>query len=155
MSPAVGKLIGRNLGLGNFAAARKSGDDILWMNFYVHLVFGALMALMSKVIPGFFSLTGDVAAVCTGMLLTKAGLGLFGGYSNCFYNIFRIGGNTREIFFIDGVFSLIGPMGVSFVVCYLFKLPFVWAYFCIDFMNVVKTGICYTLYRKEIWLNKL
>ena len=155
LSPAVGKLIGRNLGLGNFAAARKSGDDILWMNFYVHLVFGILMALMSKVIPGFFSLTGDVAAVCTGMLLTKAGLGLFGGYSNCFYNIFRIGGNTREIFFIDGVFSLIGPMGVSFVVCYLFKLPFVWAYFCIDFMNVVKTGICYTLYRKEIWLNKL
>ena len=24
-----------------------------------------------------------------------------------------------------------------------------------SFMNVVKTGICYTLYRKEIWLNKL
>ncbi len=155
LSPAVGKLIGRNLGLGNFEAAKRGGNDILQMNFYVHLVFGILMAALSGVIPGFFSLYDDVAVVCRGMLISKAVLGLFGGYSNCFYNIFRIGGNTREIFFVDGVFSLIGPMGVSFIVCYLIPLPFVWAYFCIDFMNVIKTGICYTLYKKEIWLNKL
>ena len=155
LSPAVGKLIGRNLGTGNFEEARKGGNDILQMNFWVHLVFGILMALLAKRIPGFFSLYDDVAVVCSGMLIAKAALGLFGGYANCFYNIFRIGGNTKMIFIIDGIYSLLGPMVVSFIVCYLFPLPFLWAYVCIDFMNVVKTGICTVLYRKGVWLNKL
>ena len=155
LSPAVGRLIGRNLGLGRFDEAKTGGDDILWMNFYVHLVFGILMALLSGKIPGFFSLEGDVAAVCSKMLISKAALGLFAGYGNCFYNIFRIGGNTRVIFLFDGIFSLVCPMAVSFLVCILFPLPFFWAYVCIDAMNIVKTAICYSLYRKGIWLNRL
>jgi len=155
LSPAVGRLIGRNLGLGRFEDAKRGGDDILWMNFYVHVVFGVLLALLSGSIPGFFSLEGDVAAVCTKMLISKALLGLFAGYGNCFYNIFRIGGNSKQIFFVDGLFSIVCPMAVSFVVCFVFPLPFFWAYVCIDAMNIVKTAICYSLYRKGIWLNQL
>ncbi|MBR2700768.1 MAG: MATE family efflux transporter [Erysipelotrichaceae bacterium] len=155
LSPAVGRLIGRNLGLGRFEDAKRGGDDILWMNFYVHVVFGVLLALLSGSIPGFFSLEGDVAAVCTKMLISKALLGLFAGYGNCFYNIFRIGGNSKQIFFVDGLFSIVCPMAVSFIVCFVFPLPFFWAYVCIDAMNIVKTAICYSLYRKGIWLNQL
>ena len=155
LSPAVGRLIGRNLGLGKFKEAKTGGDDILWMNFYIHLVFGILLALLSGSIPGFFSLEGDVASVCSKMLISKAILGLFGGYCNCFYNIFRIGGNSKHIFMVDGVFSLVCPMAVSFLVCFIFPLPFFWAYVCIDAMNIVKTAICYSLYRKGIWLNQL
>ena len=155
LSLAVGRLIGRNLGLGNFDAARKGGNDILWMCFYVHLVFGILMVVLSGRIPGFFSLEGDVAQVCRKMLISKSMLGLFGGYSNCFYNIFRIGGCSKQIFLIDGIFSLVCPMRVSFAVCIFFPLPFLIAYICIDAMNVVKTFICYSLYRKGVWLNRL
>lgn len=155
LSPAVGRLIGRNLGRGKFEEAKRGGSDILWMNFWVHLIFGAVMAALSRWIPGFFSLEGDIASVCTKMLISKSLLGFFAGYSNAFYNIFRIGGSTRYIFLFDGLFSLVFPMGISFLVCFIFPLQFFWAYFCIDAMNILKTAICFHLYNKEVWINQL
>ena len=155
LSPAVGALIGRNLGLGKFAEAKQGGNDILWMNFYIHLVFGSLLVLLSKWIPGFFSLSGDVAEVCQWMLVSKAVLGLFGGYSNVFYNILRIGGKTKYVFLLDGLFSLVCPMTVSLIVCVLHPLSFLWAYICIDAMNVIKTGLGFYLYHRNVWLNQL
>jgi len=155
LSPAVGALIGRELGNHNYDKARENGNDILKMVFWIHIFFGALLIALSGVIPSFFSLEGDIARVCTQMLIIKSIFGLFGGYGNAFYNILRIGGASKFVFFFDGVFSLICPMVVSFVVCLLIPFPFVWAFGIVDAMNIVKSGIGFYLYKKEVWLNQL
>ena len=93
LSPAVGRLIGRNLGRGKFEEAKRGGHDILWMNFWVHLVFGIAMVALSGWIPGFFSLEGDVAAVCSKMLVSKALLGFFAGYCIDIFPVITQGNN--------------------------------------------------------------
>ncbi len=155
LSPAVGALIGKELGNHNYEQAKQGGNDILLIVFWIHIFFGALLIALSGVIPRFFSLEGDVARVCTQMLIIKAVFGLFGGYGNAFYNILRIGGASKYVFLFDGVFSLVCPMAVSFVVCLLIPFPFVIAFGIVDGMNIVKSGIGFYLYRKGVWLNQL
>lgn len=155
MAPACGAMIGGELGKGDVNKARENADTMLKLVLVIQLVFGGLMILLSGKLPYFFSLEGDVAAACTWTIIIKAVLAVPIGMAHSFYHIMRIGGGTRYVFLIDGFYSLFGPMVVSFIVAYVLPLPFVWAYFAVEAMNIVKAAIGFYVFRKGLWISQL
>ena len=155
ISPACGAMIGRMLGKGDFARAKENSDSMLKLVFMIQVISGGLMIITSGWIPSLFSLSGDVAKVCSQTIIAKAAFGVFTGFAHAFYNIMRIGGASKFVFLIDGVYSVLGPMMMSYLVSYVFPLPFTWAFVAVEAMNVLKSAIGMYVYKKGYWIAQL
>ncbi|MBQ1877402.1 MAG: hypothetical protein II161_01180, partial [Erysipelotrichaceae bacterium] len=153
--PVIGVTVGGELGKGNYTDARNNALKTYLTCFALVACGGALMFLAAPVIPGFFHLEGELAQLCIRMLRMKAVIGAFGGNTMIFYNILRIGGATREVFIQDGLFSLLGPMLVSFIFSHFIPVSFLQLYIIVESMQIVKTGLGYYFFRKGTWLRKL
>lgn len=152
---AVGVLIGGNLGKGDMEEAKKNAQKILFLCLLIIDLGCVLIALASPLIPKIFSLQGEVYQMAVSMLLIKAGCSLLGGITMVFYNTLRVGGDTRSVFLLDGVFSCCGPLLASFLFSRIFCVPFLVLYFAVEFMNVIKTLLGYYFFKKERWLHRL
>lgn len=155
MNPAIIELSGRNLGLGNYDKAKENANNILALIFCIHLIFGALLYVLSPYIPAWFSLTDDVALVCTKMLRFEAFEGLFVLWSNTCYNILKIGGDARRVFDMDGLFSLLCPMVLTFICAYWLKTNFYVCWLAMESTYVLKTAIGFFFFFKGTWINRL
>lgn len=153
-SAVIGVLVGGMLGAGKIQEAKDNSDRILQLTFILYAIGGIILASLARVIPGLYSLDGDLAEMAVRMLYAKSLLG-FGGMTMCFYNTLRIGGDTRSVFLLDGIYSCIFPLGVSCLLTYVLHASFFWLYVCVDFMQIVKCFFGYFLLRRGKWLTKL
>lgn len=153
-SAVIGVLIGGKLGAGRLEEAKENGDKILQLTFILYALFGVVLFLLAPILPGFYSLQGELAQTATQMFRIKAFIG-FGGMSMCFYNTLRIGGDTMGVFLLDGIYSCVGPLVVSYVFSHMLFINFVVLYAAIEFMQVVKCCLGYYLYRRGKWIRKL
>lgn len=154
ISAVIGVLVGGELGAGNLDRAKANGSCILKLTFILYAIGGVVLAALSPFIPAWYSLTGDLAALTTKMLLVKAVI-FFGGMSMFFYNILRVGGDTKSVFLLDGCFSMVFPMGISCLCTYVLRTDFLTLYIAVESMSILKWLLGYYFYRKGNWRKRL
>lgn len=153
--PIVGTLVGTSIGKGDYFKAKQNAKYTIILLTLCGVVGTLLMVIFSSTLPILFSFTGDLKTLCTKMILAKASISIFGGNTLVFYHILRIGGNTKEVFVYDGLFTLIIPLGVSILFSRVFKVSFLILYILIESMNIIKTLLGIYLFRKGSWIKKL
>lgn len=154
VSAVIGVLVGGELGAGNLGRAKANSDCILKLTFILYGIGGIILASLSPMIPKWYSLTGDMAALATKMLLVKSVI-FFSGMTMCFYNTLRVGGDTTAVFLLDGCFSLVFPMGISCLCTYIFKTGFLTLYIAVESMAILKMCLAIFFYRRGRWLRQL
>ena len=153
--PVIGIMVGGELGKGNFAAAKENAKRTFYVATMCSAIGAVLMIALCGVLPSLFSYTGELYQLCLKMIIAKAIIGIFGGNTMVFYNTLRTGGNTKEVFLFDGLFTLLGPLVSSFLFSRVFRVSFFTLYIIVESMNIIKTGLGIYLYKKESWMRKL
>lgn len=153
--PTIGVMVGGELGKGNFKAAKENAASTLATNFMMYIIGAAALGLATPFIPGMFSLGGQLKDLCMAMLIAKCLIGPLGGFTMCFYNILRIGGDTVAVFCNDGLFSCIFPLGISYLCSHIIPVSFFWLFVLTESMQILKAILGYMFYRRGKWITKL
>lgn len=155
LHPAVASLIGKNLGVGNYDEAIEHSNDILVIILYFQIIFSSIMFALSNVIPGWFSLQGEIAQICSKMLRAEALYGIFVVYQNITYVILKIGADTKHVFILDGLFSFLCPMVLTFICAYFLKTSFYVTWILFEGTYILKAAIGLFFYFKGTWIRRL
>lgn len=150
----IGVLVGGELGAGNLEKAKANSRCVLKLTLILYVIGGMILASLSPFIPAWYGMERDLAALTTKMLLVKA-VFCIGGITTFFYNTLRVGGDTKSVFLMDGVFSIVVVLGVSSLCTYVCHTDFLTLYIAVEGMNILKWCLCYTLYRRGKWLKQL
>ena len=153
--PVIGIMVGGELGKGNFKKAKLNAKRTFLLASLCGIIGAFLMISISDILPSLFSYTGSLKILCKKMIIAKAIISIFGGNTLVFYNILRTGGNTKEVFKFDGIFTLVGPLFCSYLFSRIFKVSFFMLYVIVESMNILKTILGIYLYKKEKWVRNL
>ena len=154
-STVIGVMIGGELGANRIENAKVNAAKIIKTCIYMHAICCVGIAIFSPFIPRFFSLEGAMYDMAVKMLWVKASVAWLGTSTMTFYNTLRIGGDTKSVFILDGVFTCCGPFLMSMIFARVFQVSFLTLYIVVESMNVFKALLGFYFLQKEKWIHKL
>ena len=154
-SVASGIVMGKELGAGDMKKAWNVSKRLIAICLTASVTGSVLICAAAGVVPGMFSLSGDVFTMATTLLITKAVFSWTQGYSETIYYIIRAGGQVREVLVIDGLFMIYGPFLMSSIVAYGTDWPIQIVYLCTEATYLIKIAVATYFYRKKKWCRNL
>lgn len=154
-SVAAGIVIGKVLGTGDMKKAWSTSKKLIAICLVTSITGAVLICALSGILPGFFSLRGNVFAMATTLLITKAAFSWTQGYSETIYYIIRAGGEVRAVLVIDGLFMMYGPFLMSTIVSYGTDWPIQIVYLCTEATYIIKIMVATYFYRRKKWCRNL
>ena len=157
MGVAVGIIMGQLQGAGT------SKED-LWdanrkltaMTVGAGIVFGAVLAGISRLFPMLYNTTDSVRQLSTTMILICGIFLPFVGYIHAIYFTMRSGGKTWITFFFDGGYSWLFIIPIAAILCYLVDAPILVVYiFCRGAAYPIKCVIGHLIMKKGTWIQNL
>ncbi len=152
---SAGVIIGEELGAGNFCEAKKTSKQVIKWNVLISISCCALIFAATPFIPSLFSLSGKYATAAIMLLRIKAIFCWTQGYWDTVYYVMRAGGDTQDVFWVDGFFMLCGPMLISTLMVQLTNLPFPYIFLATESTYLMKSIIATYLYKKERWVKNI
>ena len=147
--------MGKWLGANKLSEAKKISVRLIKIDLFVSVAVSLCVFLVAPYIPLLFSLTGELLSVTTLLLRIKVLFTWTQGYGETIYYILRAGGDTREVFLVDGLFMLIGPFLVSTLTSRFTGWPLPYVYFCTEGIYLTKLFVTTYLYRNGKWIKNI
>lgn len=154
-STAAGIVMGKYLGADRLSEAKKISLRLIKIDLSVSVAVSLCVFLVAPYIPTFFALTGELLRVTTLLLRIKVLFTWTQGYGETVYYILRAGGDTREVFLLDGLFMVLGPFLVSTMTSRLTGWPLPYVYFCTEGIYLMKLFVTTWLYKKGKWIKNM
>lgn len=154
-STTAGIVMGKWLGANKLSEAKKISVRLIKIDLFVSVAVSLCVFLVAPYIPLLFSLTGELLSVTTLLLRIKVLFTWTQGYGETIYYILRAGGDTREVFLVDGLFMLIGPFLVSTLASHFTGWPLPCVYFCTEGIYLTKLFVTTYLYKKGKWIKNI
>lgn len=121
----------------------------------VYLAGGVILVAIHRWAPVWFSLSPSNVSMAAALILAKAFLAWTQGYANTVYYILRAGGDTKSVLIIDGLFTWLGPVLLSFLVARVFRIALFPAYCLVEGAGLIKVCLATWFLRKGNWLKNL
>ena len=154
-SVAVGVIIGQALGSGKLEQAKQDAKKMIGFALTVYLAGGVILVAIHRWAPVWFSLSPSNVSMAAALILAKAFLAWTQGYANTVYYILRAGGDTKSVLIIDGLFTWLGPVLLSFLVARVFRIALFPAYCLVEGAGLIKVCLATWFLRKGNWLKNL
>ena len=155
MGAAISIIVGRELGCGNRERAIDLDRKLLFADFVIHVVMGALLIAFSGLIPELYNTEPEVRATAARMLMF-GGLALpFESLVHASYFTIRSGGKTWTTFAFDCGFSWVVTVPVAFALCTFTALPVEYIYLAVRTADILKLCIAFYLLKKGSWANTI
>lgn len=152
---SVGVIIGNSLGANDLQLAQKRAGTLIKIGLIINIIGAIIIGLTSFYTPLLFSLSPQTTKIATLLLIIKCAFLWTQGYSETLYYIFRAGGDTKAVLFIDGLFISFGPLLLSYVFSHLYPLELIQLYVLVEGVNVFKIIIATHFYHKKRWVKNL
>lgn len=151
----VSILVGQKLGAGDKEGARDVDNKMLFVALVSHIVMGALLVSLSGAIPKIYNVEPEVRHLASNMLIA-AGCALpIHSIINCVYFTIRTGGKTIITFLFDCVYTWVVSVPLAFCLAHFTKMPILWMYTCVQFIDIIKLTIGLIMLRSDFWLNNI
>jgi Na+-driven multidrug efflux pump len=155
MGNAVAIMVGQHLGRGDKQGARDTDTKLIFLDVICHIVLGAILAMLSGVIPNWFAVTDEAKRLASQTLII-AGAGLpIHAFLHATYFTIRSGGKTFITFLFDSVYTWCVPAVLAFVLSRYTQVDVVVMYFAIQFIDVIKLMIGLMMLRSDFWANDI
>ncbi|MBD8960036.1 MAG: MATE family efflux transporter [Clostridiales bacterium] len=155
MGTAISIIVGRELGCGNRERAIDLDRKLLFADFVIHVVMGALLIAFSGLIPELYNTEPEVRATAARMLMF-GGLALpFESLVHAAYFTIRSGGKTWTTFAFDCGFSWVVTVPVAFALCTFTTVPVEYIYLAVRTADILKLCIAFYLLKKGSWANTI
>lgn len=149
---AIAIIVGQLLGAKEFEEAKETTTKMLFFTSALCLFLGLVLISISFFIPKLYNTTESVKKLATSfMIVAGVCLPIFAFNSGCYYTL-RAGGVTTITFLFDSVFVWVVSIPLAFVLAKYTPINIVYVYFIVQFSEIIKSFIGYTLIKKEVWV---
>lgn len=156
LSTGIGVIVGQDLGQGDFKKAWVDNKKLNFLGFYMALVTGLILVLLSQVLPNLFKEVDINQKSISSKLIIIYGSLLF---ANClsitFYYTLKAGGKTFETLLLDTGFMLIVYVPVSWVLAVFTDFNILYIYLIVRSLDILKMLLGFYLVMKKNWLINL
>ena len=152
---SAGVIIGEKLGAGEFTEAKRTSRKIIKLDMVIAAICCILVFVTAPFIPSLFSMTGKFSMAATTLLRIKVAFCWTQGYWDTVYYTLRAGGDTRDVFLVDGFFMLCGPMLVSTLAVQFTNLSLPLVFLMVESTYLIKSVVALYLYKKGRWVKNI
>lgn len=155
MGSAIGILVGRELGAGNFEKAKDIARKMIVFSVATALLIGGILASVSGAFPMLYNTSDAVRSLASSFIMVTAILMPAYSLTNAFYFTLRAGGKTIVTFLFDSCFVWGINIPVAYALSRFTTLPIVPLYICIQGLEVIKCVSGYIMVKKGLWVNNI
>ncbi len=156
MGNAVGILMGQMLGAGRTEAeVRDSNRKLIAISILSGIVFGGLMASVSRLFPNLYNTTDSVKALAASLICISAVMMPFNAYTNAAYFTLRSGGQTLVTFLFDSCFVWGCCVPLAFCLSRFTDISIIPLYIICQSLDLIKCAIGAGMIRKGKWIQNL
>ena len=150
MGTTVSILIGQLLGAGV-----DENRKLIAFAVAMSAVVGAVMALVSPLLPRLYNTTELVKAMATRFLLVSAAMMPCNAFTNTCYFTLRSGGKVLITFLFDSAFVWCFCIPLAMALTRLTVLPILTVYIAVQALEILKCVSGFALVRSRRWVNNL
>ncbi len=155
MGNAIAIIVGHYLGAGELERAVDEDRKLVFFSVAINVLVGALMALLSPLIPEIYNTTPTVKALAARLMLVGAAMMPFHAFTHASYFTLRAGGRTGITFLFDCGFIWALNVPLAFILSRFTATPIVVMYICVQSLELVKCALGFVLLRSKKWVNNL
>ena len=155
MGNAVAIMVGQALGASEMQRARRTAWQLIALSVASSLVMGAIMLVLSPLIPHIYNTEESVRQIATQFLRVVAVMMPVFSFSHCCYFTLRSGGRTWITFVFDSVFTWGISVPAAWLLANCTDLAIVPLYFCVQGLDLLKALIGFVLVKKGVWIRNI
>ncbi len=153
MGTAISIIVGRELGKGNKEKAIDLNRKLLFFTVVVHVLMGALLAVVAKYIPMLYETEDEVRQITTSLLIVSGVTLPMHSLVHGIYFAVRSGGKTFITFLFDSVYTWAVPAVLAFCLCKFTTLGIVPIYLIVQLSDALKMTIGLIMLKSGFWAN--
>ena len=155
MGNAVAVIIGQALGANDLKRAREDVWKLIFFSSGCCVGIGALLALLSPVIPHLYSAETEVYPLAARFILASACVMPINAITHCCYFTLRSGGSTIVTFFFDCVFTWAVNIPFAYYLVHFTGMDIMMLYPVCQAIELIKCAIGLFLVRRGVWIRNI
>jgi len=155
MGNSIAIIVGHLLGAGETEKAIDEDRKLIALSVMICVVIGAIMAVLSSVLPEIYNTSDTVKALASRMILIAAVMMPAQSFTNACYFTIRSGGKTVITFIFDSAFVWSVCVTTALFLAYKTTLPIIPIYAIVQSLEFFKCGIGFVMVKKRIWVNNI
>ncbi|MCF0143117.1 MAG: MATE family efflux transporter [Parasporobacterium sp.] len=155
MGSAVGILVGKSLGAGDFKGAKDTANKLLAFSIMISIVVGGILIGLAWLFPMLYNTSDSVRGLASTFILINGLFSPFFATVHVIYFTLRSGGKTWITFFFDSVYEVCIVYPLVFVLSRFTDVDVVWMYVAAQATNLIKVVVGLILFFKGIWVNRI
>ena len=155
MGNALAIMVGQALGAGDVKRAEVTAWRLMAAAVVSNIVMGLALALLAPEIPHIYNTEPHVREIATQLLYVVALMMPVYSFAHCCYFTLRSGGRTIITFLFDSVFTWAICVPIACLLAYATAMPIVPMYLAVQSLELVKSGIGFTLVKKGVWVRNI
>lgn len=152
---AVAIIMGQLLGKNEYEEAKKQNRWLFFLGISITLFFGAMLILVSPIIPEIYNVEETVKTLATSLLIVSGATMVIQAYNMICYFTLRSGGITYITFLFDSLFVIIVDIPLAIVLVKYSSLNISMVFLCVQLVEIGKAIIGTVLVSKNIWLKNI
>ncbi len=152
---AISILIGQYLGAGELERAVDEDRKLIFSAVLLSIIVGAVMALISPLIPELYNTTDLVKHIATSMLFLNAVFMPVEAFVISTIFTIRAGGKAYATFLFDSGYTWILCVPLAFVLSRYTEVPIVTMFALVQSLSLIKCVIAGFFLRSKSWVNNL
>lgn len=156
LSVGIGVMVGSRLGANEFDKAIDENKKLLMLGFYMSIISTLILCALSFVIPYIFKeVTPQQKELATQLIIIYAVFLVGQTMAVLSYFTLRVGGKTKETFFLDTGLMIILYVPISWILAMKTNLNILWIYAIVRSLDIFKGIIGIILVKKKDWVVNL
>lgn len=156
MGNAVGIIIGQMLGSGKTEQEVRDADrKLIFTSILSCLIFGGLMAAVSRIFPTIYNTTDSVRSLAAQFICTCAIMMPFNAYTNAAYFTLRSGGKTMVTFLFDSCYVWVVCVPLAFILSRFTSISILPLYAICQSLDLIKCLIGAGMIKQGKWIQNL
>lgn len=155
MGGAISIMVGQYLGARKNRYALHTSYKLITFSVMTSFVMGALMALLSPVIPLMYNTTDTVRDIATDLLLIVGLMMPVYSFGHGCYFTLRSGGRTVLTTLFDSGFTWCVSIPIAFALSHFTSMPIIPLFITIQFIDVIKCVLGFFFVKKGIWIRNI
>lgn len=155
LSSAVAILIGNKLGANQLEEAKDNSYKLLFFAFSIACAIGLIIFFIATFIPELYNLPDDIKRTIIICLRIKSFSILLVAVNVTIFFILRAGGDTLSTLLMDSGFLWLGGVLISTVLSMYVKIPLVYLFAVVEFLDILKLFVAFYFYQKGRWIHNM
>lgn len=155
MGSAVAVMVGQALGANDIPRAKQTAWRLIFFNFCICIIVGAVLVALSPILPYIYNTTDDVRMLATRFMQTSAIYMAVNAVTHCTYFTIRSGGKTFITFLFDSAYTWCVFVPITYILTHFTTLNILVLYPICYLADIIKCIIGIIVVKAGHWAQNM